>query len=206
MVEWVSGDIFNERQVDSIDYDAPADLFTMHTRDLVSNEKTTLLTRRLIMATGRFGPLSTSLQGLTQYHSLRRLEVGFRIEQASEKAFFRDMKQLDPKLCFKQADGSTEWRNFGACRQGEAVLTQTERLWTVSGRSHCLHTGRSNSGFNTRILAESLAAQVALPVIKAMSNVKSFFNVPMTSLLKNAITFIHRLSRIDHCKPKAGVF
>ncbi len=183
MVARVKGKIFDESHVDDISYDACCDIFTLNTRHLPSKTMYSLLARRLIVTTGRFGPLSNGLMNLTQHHSFQRLEVGFRIEQSSERAFFRNMKQLDPKLRFHEADGSVEWRTFCVCREGEAVLTETEGLWTVSGRSDCPSTGRSNSGFNTRITSGSLASQALTPVIKSMSRSKSYFEVPMVSLL-----------------------
>ena len=183
MVADVDGEIFDERQVDSITYDSPFDGFAVNTRHLDSENTTPLLARRLILTTGRFGPLSKCLLDLTRHHSFRRLEVGYRIEQARDQAFFRDMKQLDPKFRFIELDGGVEWRTFCACRQGEAVLSETEGLWTVSGRSDCPPTGRSNSGFNTRILDESLASRVIAPVLRAMANVDSHFEVSMAGLL-----------------------
>ena len=74
-----------------------------------------------------------------------------------------------PKLRFRDdPDGTVEWREFCACRDGEAALTETLGLWTVSGRSDCPPTGRSNVGFNTRVLDEELAARTMPPVLKAL--------------------------------------
>jgi uncharacterized FAD-dependent dehydrogenase len=111
------------------------------------------------------------------------LEIGFRIEQPAQHAFFRDMKQLDPKLRFREQDGGVEWRTFCACRDGEAVLTRTQGLWTVSGRSDCPPTGRSNVGFNTRILNESVAARALAPALAAMGKEDSYFIVAMNDLV-----------------------
>jgi uncharacterized FAD-dependent dehydrogenase len=136
--------------------------------------------RRLVLASGRFGPLG--LRTLTEERTFRRLEVGFRIEQPANDAFFKDMKQLDPKLRFREGDGTVEWRTFCACRQGEAALTETQGLWTVSGRSDCPATGRSNVGFNTRILDEAVAARAMAPALAAMADEESYFTVSMAAL------------------------
>lgn len=197
MVNEVDGDMFNELHVRDIKYDSTSDIFTMKTRSTSSNKKQSrkapvrLYARRIIVTTGRFGPLAKALRNLTSAHTFHRLEIGFRIEQSSDKAFFRNMRQLDPKLRFGASDGkknstdcSVEWRTFCVCRQGEAVLTETEKLWTVSGRSDCPPTGRSNSGFNTRILDRKVAARTVTPLIKALGRPSSHFNIPMVNLLE----------------------
>lgn len=161
-------------------YDRADDTFRLALRD-VKGQDSQLLARRLILASGRFGPLG--LRELTQQLSFRRLEVGFRIEQPADKAFFRSMKQLDPKLRFRERDGSVEWRTFCACRDGEATLTETQGLWTVSGRSDCPPTGRSNVGFNTRILDETVAARAMAPALAAMTDETSYFVLSLDAVL-----------------------
>ncbi|WP_306316276.1 MULTISPECIES: hypothetical protein [unclassified Streptomyces] len=146
------------------------------------------------MASGRFGPLG--LQALTERRSFRRLEVGFRIEQPADRAFFRDMKQLDPKLRFREGDGGVEWRTFCACRQGEAALTETQGLWTVSGRSDCPPTGRSNVGFNTRILDESVAREAMAPALAAMTYEESGFTVSLRELMSGDAAAVGIFERV----------
>ncbi|MFF4806041.1 FAD-dependent oxidoreductase [Streptomyces sp. NPDC001351] len=160
-------------------YEPVADAFRLSLRD-AKGQESDLTARRLILASGRFGPLG--LRTLTDERAFRRLEVGFRIEQPADKAFFRDMKQLDPKLRFRAQDGSVEWRTFCACRDGEAALTETQGLWTVSGRSDCPSTGRSNVGFNTRILDENVAKRAMAPALSAMGDEESYFTVPLKAL------------------------
>lgn len=187
MVGCIRGQIFNECHVDDVEYDAEADNFTLKVRDVSKNKNrafSELYARRVIITTGRFGPLGNGLMNLTEHSNFRRLEVGFRIEQTSDRAFFRDMKQLDPKLRFQETGTGMEWRTFCVCRQGETVLTETKGLWTVFGRSDCPPTGRSNSGFNTLILDENTAKHLTLPVIKAMMKPDSHFELPMTGLLQ----------------------
>jgi uncharacterized FAD-dependent dehydrogenase len=172
--------IINETEVVSAHYDPGTDAFDLELRD-VKGQESRLRTHRLIVLTGRFGPLG--LPGLTTRRSFRRLEIGFRIEQPAGDAFFREMRQLDPKLRFREADGSVEWRTFCACRDGETVLTETQGLWTVSGRSDCPPTGRSNIGFNTRIMDHALAVEAFAPALAAMSREESYFAVPMHQVI-----------------------
>jgi uncharacterized FAD-dependent dehydrogenase len=186
MVSCIQGSIINECHVEDIKYNQSSDTFTLETLDLspANLGASTIHTRRILVATGRFGPLAKGLANLTTHHNFRRLEVGFRIEQASDRAFFRNMKQLDPKFRFREADNSVEWRTFCACRKGETVLTETNGLWTVSGRSDCPPTGRSNSGFNTLILDGAVASRTINPVIQAMTRSESYFELPMKRLLE----------------------
>ncbi|WP_437967358.1 FAD-binding protein [Sorangium sp. So ce260] len=180
MVSAVDASVLTRAEVVSIRYDASADSFWLRLRDATGGTSD-LIARRLIVASGRFGPLM--LRELTAHRSFRRLEVGFRIEQPADRAFFRDMKQLDPKLRFLARDGRAEWRTFCACRDGEAVLTRTQGLWTVSGRSDCPPTGRSNVGFNTRILDEVTAARALAPALAAMAHESSHFVIDMSALM-----------------------
>jgi uncharacterized FAD-dependent dehydrogenase len=174
-------EIVNGTDVVSVRYDDDGDVFRLTFRDATGATRP-VVAHRLLIATGRFGPLR--LRELTGHRSFRRLEVGFRIEQPAERAFFRDMAQLDPKLRMREPDGTVEWRTFCACRQGEAVLTETLGLWTVSGRSDCPPTGWSNIGFNTRILDESIARRALAPALAALAEEDSYFVVGMTELLR----------------------
>ncbi|MFE9676994.1 FAD-binding protein [Streptomyces sp. NPDC006259] len=180
MVAATDATVLSETDVVTTEYDRVDDTFLLGLRDSKGQESQ-VLARRLILATGRFGPLG--LGTLTGERSFRRLEVGFRIEQPSDRAFFKDMKQLDPKLRFSEQDGSVEWRTFCACREGEAALTETQGLWTVSGRSDCPPTGRSNVGFNTRILDEEVAARAMAPALAAMAEEESYFTLSLTRLM-----------------------
>lgn len=134
----------------------------------------------MIIASGRFGPLELSSVPVTDF---RRLEVGFRIQQSHEAAFFADMRQLDPKLRLRDESGRVEWRTFCACRQGEASLTETLGLWTVSGRSDCPPTGLSNVGFNTRVLDRELAARALPRLLEQLRDPESHFTLDLTDVL-----------------------
>lgn len=193
MVAAVDATVLTEQEVVGAEYDPVNDSFRLELLHADGSSRQ-IVARRLILAGGRFLPLR--LHNITGRRSFRRLEVGFRIEQPSDRAFFRDMKQLDPKLRFREADGSVEWRTFCACRQGETCLTETQGLWTVSGRSDCPPTGRSNIGFNTRILDESVAARAMAPAIEAMSEADSHFTVSLEGALRGDVETIATLDAV----------
>jgi uncharacterized FAD-dependent dehydrogenase len=66
------------------------------TAKLDGNERQSKVNARyVIFAGGRFNPLTFPLSTPMTFE---RLEVGCRIEQPSDQAFFRSFKQLDPKL------------------------------------------------------------------------------------------------------------
>ena len=196
MVSSVAGDVSHECNVEGIQYNSTTDDFTIHLKHERSQKRPFLKSRRLLLATGRFGPLANTLKNLTKHHEFHRLEIGFRIQQTSDKAFFRNMRQLDPKLRIKGADGSAEWRTFCVCRQGETCLTQTGGLWTVSGRSDCPPTGHSNSGFNTRIFDQELAKRATEPLFRALSKSEAHFEISAKGLLRGDVTVTERLDRI----------
>lgn len=180
MVASLDAEILTETDVVSVQYDATQDHFDLALRD-GSRQRSALTARRLLVASGRFGPLG--LREPTRHRSFTRLEVGLRIEQAADRAFFRHMRQLDPKLRFRESSGDVEWRTFCACRDGDAVLTETQGLWTVSGHSDGPPTGRSNVGFNTRILNESVAKAAFGPALSTMADKDRHFVLRMTDLL-----------------------
>jgi uncharacterized FAD-dependent dehydrogenase len=144
LVSEIQGEVFDNCRVDNMHYNKSSEIFIIDTCHS-SNAKEaltysdTIHARRLLIATGRFGSLGEGLANLTDHYNFRRLEVGFRVEQSSDRAFFKNMKQLDPKYRFRETDNSVEWRTFCACRQGETVLTETNGLWTVSGRAQIVH-------------------------------------------------------------------
>ncbi|TQN64223.1 hypothetical protein CSHISOI_11206 [Colletotrichum shisoi] len=197
MVSDMDGSVMNECNVRNATYHAASDSFTVVVEDRATGPIITRLSaNRLLMTTGRFGPLGESLRRMTRHHQFHRLEVGFRIQQRSERAFFRAMPQLDPKLRVHESDGSVEWRTFCVCRQGETCLTETNGLGTVSGRSDCLPTGRSNSGFNTRILDRELARKSLDRVLAAMGRPEAHFQVPAQGLLRGDAEVVAALDEI----------
>ncbi|KAK1596698.1 uncharacterized protein LY79DRAFT_508961 [Colletotrichum navitas] len=184
MVSDIGGAVMNECTVRDATYDAATDSFSIEVEDRSTGKVSRLGANRLLITTGRFGPLEGSLRRMTRHHQFHRLEVGFRIQQRSDRAFFRDMPQLDPKLRVRESDGSVEWRTFCVCREGETCLTETNGLWTVSGRSDCPPTGRSNSGFNTRILDQELARKSLDHVLSAMERPEAHFQLSAQGLLR----------------------
>lgn len=118
--------------------------------ELTTAGRTALYTRKVVLATGRYGPLL--MTKVLPEHVLRfqRLEVGVRIEQKADQFFLQDHPGLDPKYVWIDESGTVEWRTFCCCREGKVVLTEFQGIRTVSGRADCDPTGRSNIGFNVR--------------------------------------------------------
>lgn len=152
-----------------------------------------ITTKRLIIASGRFGPLDTLVDETPFF---RRLEVGFRIEQPTNKSFFSNLKQLDPKLKLKSKHDDVEWRTFCACRNGDTVFTNTLGLWTVSGHSDCPPSGRSNVGFNTRILDPDTARMLLPPLLEKFRQHTSYFKLNLINTLCNNTIERNRLTSI----------
>jgi len=177
LVERGHGDILRQAMVEAGDYSFDKRRFTLK----VSGRK--IAADRVIFAGGRFGPRLMERFPFME-PVFRRLEVGFRIQQPAERAFFRDSEQLDPKFKFIAPDGKTEWRTFCACRDGEAVLSNTLGLWTVSGRSDCPPTGKTNIGFNTRVLDRETAMRGWRHLEKTFSKRESHYDFPLTEVLK----------------------
>jgi hypothetical protein len=92
----ITGRIFREYDVDTVKYHAGKDIFTVvlsgQESSRIPGTKLVLNSRRVLFTTGHFGPLAASLQNLTRDHQFRQLEIGFRIQQSSERAFFRNMR------------------------------------------------------------------------------------------------------------------
>ncbi|MEQ9885612.1 FAD-dependent oxidoreductase [Pectobacterium zantedeschiae] len=192
LVSHLSADIATETQVHSYLYNKDDDRFELILEG-ASNERYTVKAKRLIIASGRFGPL---WKALDVPRSFQRLEVGFRIEQPHERSFFNGMTQLDPKLKLQSEDGNVEWRTFCACRNGETVFTETQQLWTVSGHSDGPASGKSNVGFNTRILDEKLAINAIESVIVAMRDKHSYFRVSLQDALQGNTDAIDALDKV----------
>lgn len=180
LVGTVTADIVTEAQVSLYHYVPKQDAFLCLLQKAGSARYFTA--RRVIVTTGRFGPLGMPHMAAPRF---RRLEVGFRIAQPRDLAFFKDMPQLDPKLKFQSDTGDVEWRTFCACRCGQTVLTQTQGLWTVSGHSDGPPSERSNVGFNTRILDEEQANLGLQAVLSAAVKKDSYFSVKLTDVLAN---------------------
>lgn len=182
LVDRGHGNILNQAMVEAGEYSDADESFDLLVTDQVSGVKRRIKADQMIFAAGRFGPrLMERFPFMTPV--FRRLEVGFRIQQPAERAFFRECEQLDPKFKFIDRDGKTEWRTFCACRDGEAVLSNTLGLWTVSGRSDCPPTGMTNIGFNTRILDERTAKAGWKHLERSFQKQASHYNFSMIEVL-----------------------
>ena len=196
MVAGCNGDIFGQWQVEDMLYRKDVDNFRITIRHKTTSVVLALITKRVLVATGRLGPLQKPLQKLTSHHTFKRLEVGVRIQQTSSKAFFRHMKQLDPKLRIRDDNDRTEWRTFCVCREGETCFTQTGGYWTVSGHSDCPATGVSNCGFNTRVLDEDLAGEVKNTLLQRLSRREAHFKIPLHALLDSHPSAVKAVDRV----------
>lgn len=159
--------------------DAPSRTLTVHAR-------------YVIMSTGRFGPLqaSTGLAGAPDRDrcTFRRLEFGCRIVDG----FYDRLATVDPKLLLlgqagtREADVRWAWRTFCACRRGETCLTQTQGIWSFSGRADVAPTNESNIGFNVRVLREADAAEIWAHLQDALRERECVFDVALAELLQAA--------------------
>lgn len=174
-------EVLSETTVTDLFFDPSSEHFEL---TVESKHAAVLRAQQLIITTGRFGPLQ--FESFYTEREFRRLEVGFRIEQGAGEAFFSELAQLDPKLRFQDASGVVEWRTFCACRQGEVALSETGGLWTVSGRSDCPATGRSNIGFNTRVLDPEIASRAFQPAVEGMKQRDAHFKVDLVRALEGS--------------------
>ncbi|MBB2162436.1 FAD-dependent oxidoreductase [Gluconacetobacter sacchari] len=184
---------FDETIVEDLNFSRESQLFGVR---LVQTHgiRSVITARYVIVATGRFGPLS--FPGLFLNKHFQRLEVGFRIEQPSDRAFFANVKQLDPKFCFRDDAKALEWRTFCVCREGTTALAHVNGLWAVSGHSDCAPTCNSNVGFNTRILDEAVASRNLPHLTGAMKDKGCHFKVPLRDVLahkKSTLDIFHRV-------------
>ena len=132
----------------------------VHVSDLRREEKEwrlrstdgTIRARKVLLATGRYGPLL--MREVLPSHALRflRLELGVRIEQDASDFFLANHPQLDPKYLWRDDPHGVEWRTFCCCRDGLVVWTGFQDIHAASGRADCPPTGRSNIGFNVRFV------------------------------------------------------
>lgn len=192
LVDTAGAEFMSRHRVLKLQHDINDDCFHIEVSNALS-EMQWISARRVIVASGRFGPLDTLLDRVDSFH---RLEVGFRIEQPTSKAFFRNLRQLDPKLKFRSEQHDVEWRTFCACRDGDTVFTNTLGLWSVSGHSDCVSSGRSNVGFNTRLLNSALAADLIGPLVESLKVPSSHFRLRLLSTLQIGGTGRERLSSI----------
>lgn len=113
--------------------------------------------RAVVVAPGRFGPTGIDVGELEVRPG--RLEVGIRLEQASDAFLLRGHPATDPKFVIDTGLG-WEARTFCCCRGGEVLGVKNAGLVTVCGRADGEDTGRSNVGVLVRAHDEGAAAVV----------------------------------------------
>lgn len=118
---------------------------------------TVIKCKRLLLATGRMGPMLAAQVMPPESLQMLRLEAGVRIEQPAANFFLNSSPQLDPKYIWRDPSGHYEWRTFCCCRGGVVLATKIDGLTSVSGRADCAWSGRSNIGFNVRVLNRASA-------------------------------------------------
>ena len=141
--------------------------------------------QKVVLAGGRFGSLGlpdSLLDPADVGMTFRRLEVGVRIEDESSSAFFYDHPQIDVKL-LRRPRPDVQYRTFCACREGEIVSASCASLHVLSGRSDIPPTGRSNIGFNTRVLCPDKCAAMLPGLLSSFSDPDSRFRVSLGSVL-----------------------
>ncbi|GAA2661816.1 MULTISPECIES: hypothetical protein [Actinosynnema] len=109
--------------------------------------------RAVVLAGGRFGPLSARLD--RRHLRFERVELGLRIEQPAPVFFLLDEPDLDPKYLIPDPVTGAQWRTFCCCRDGRVVPTAFGRWRSLSGRADCPPTGLSNVGFTMRVTDEA---------------------------------------------------
>lgn len=168
-------------------------LFIISIQDQRSSEISELTSRALIISSGRFG----SLGPVSGFYPtvFRRLEVGVRIQQPAQDAFFSTLPGLDPKLRLLGASGSPEWRTFCACRDGEIVKTLSSGYWSLSGRADGPRTGKSNIGFNVRITSPAIANKALPSILHRLRQSDSLFNVPFHDFISGSLSETNRILR-----------
>jgi hypothetical protein len=135
--------------------------------------------RALIIATGRLGPLLLQRMLPSELMLYRRLEVGVRIEQESDRFFLSETLVADPKLIWRNPLRQLEWRTFCCCRNGEIVPVIIEGTVSASGRADVAPTGRSSVGFHVRMLNQDQAERAWSELRDRTINLKTLVNEPM---------------------------
>ncbi|KAF2193982.1 FAD/NAD(P)-binding domain-containing protein [Zopfia rhizophila CBS 207.26] len=134
MVNSVNGTLYNENHVEEISYNPISNTFTALAKDGKNGKATVLLARRILLATGRFGPLERVCSASLDIIRSGGWRSDSAFSKASTKPSSATCDSWTPKLRIKEVNGGVEWRTFCVCRQGETCFTQTDGLWTVSGR------------------------------------------------------------------------
>jgi uncharacterized protein len=135
------------------------------------NVARSIVTRNLILATGRFSPLF-SRQWLPQLgvsFAFQRLEFGVRFETHHEHPLFEMLQKnkcgVDAKLKFQLSPG-VALRTFCTCRRGTVALGHTQGVESYSAHADIEHSDLSSIGLCVRITDESLAAHLSKGLYK----------------------------------------
>ena len=128
----------------------------------------TIIAKKTILATGRFGPLF--IQQASNLETVyRRLEVGIRIQQPNNRFFLNNRPELDPKLVLDKHGEHFGWRTFCCCRDGQIVTIEQANVTVLSGRSDVRPTGFSNVGFHVRVRDPNQAQEVWADLISRLT-------------------------------------
>ena len=119
--------------------------------------------------------------------TFRRFEFGARLEVPSSNSFFTSPEMasnLDPKfkarLTAPTSDQEVvEFRTFCCCRDGLVCETEFDGFSTFSGRADVEPTGRSNIGFNARLLSPEHSAEIGPEVLAACKAGKALNGVSL---------------------------
>jgi uncharacterized FAD-dependent dehydrogenase len=136
----------------------------------------------VIVAGGRFGGLLTA-HALPAAHRTLRLEAGVRIEQPAGRFFLADDPRVDPKIIWTDETARVSWRTFCCCREGVVALTRSHGVASVSGRADCAPSGRSNVGFNVRLLDPSDIVREWPPLLERLRLARFPAEAPLAALL-----------------------
>jgi len=143
-----------------------------------NGNNTSIHCKNLIIAGGRFWPLFNNFQT----PQFMRLEYGVRIQDLPSRSFFTHTELNDPK--YKYLDKEVEFRTFCCCRNGEVVITDNNKIETYSGRSDCLPTKLSNTGFNVRILDEDICNKI---ISEGLFKTKTYGDIPIKIAIETDI-------------------
>lgn len=153
---------------------------------IVGNEgdRGSLFASRVILCPGRYASQFMPDIDPQLANTFRRFEYGIRIEQAAESFFLKDDPSTDAKLMLRHPKESIEWRTFCCCRDGEVLANRTGNLSTFSGTS-CTGSGKSNIGFNCRILSSGVFSGLRNEAEQALLGAIEPFSVPIDDFVAN---------------------
>jgi hypothetical protein len=164
----------------------------------ITGQTKVVRTKNLIFAGGRFGPLDlkklfnpterSTTRPLFNYKEVfQRVEFGVRIQQETAASFFCEYKDNesqmnDPKFIYVDQRRQIQLRTFCACKDGEVIASETNGIYSASGRADCVPTGVSNIGFNVRVLDESTASEIWTHMSRSLT-AENCFELPLDDLI-----------------------